>query len=267
MRAERMLASDLDGTLIDATGTDEGAMESFRDFVAEAKDLVLAYVTGRSFEHAVEGIAAAGLPWPDHLGTSVGTELRMNAGSRAHPRWEIDPRFRAMLQGRLGSRPLAEADPIVLAHEGTRQQPVASSHVFKRSFFVGTEVDVRALTRILERELEAAGFVGSLMSSVDPGTGEGLLDLLPHGVTKATAIEFLGERLRLDAQDIVFAGDSGNDLAALRGPWHGIVVGNASDALRAELHGRPRVVMAKEHVLRGVLEGLTELGWIDARTQ
>lgn len=264
----RMLVSDLDGTLIGSDRGHAAALARFRDFVRAHGDLTLAYVTGRAFAHAVDGIGAAGLPWPDHLGTSVGTELRANTGSRENPRWEFDRSFHDRLAARVGAHPLQQADSIVLAHRGTRLQPAEQQSDLKRSFFVEAAVDLGALTDALMEELQSAGFGCTPMQSVDPATGQGLLDLLPEGVSKATAIDVLRERNAFEPETIVFAGDSGNDIAGLKGRWHGILVGNAPEELREALRssGRdpawPRVVLAEGHVIEGVLEGLAELGWL-----
>ena len=53
----RLLASDLDGTLISATGGEDGAARRrFHAWRAGRKDIRLAYLTGRHFELATSGV-------------------------------------------------------------------------------------------------------------------------------------------------------------------------------------------------------------------
>lgn len=258
---DRLFASDLDGTLIPARGGQERALARFSAFVHEHPSTCIVYVTGRSFEHAREGIETAGLPWPDHLCTSVGTDLRSRSRENATPSWAVDEEFRSELSRRLDGHVLAHADDVVTAHPGVRRQPDREQGEFKRSFSVERGIDVRATARILQSALEQTGLRCSVLASTDPLTQEGLLDLLPPRVSKATVVEYLMRARSLPPESVMFAGDSGNDLAALCGPWRGILVGNA----RSDLHARVRAahtVVTRATVLEGVLEGLRHWGWL-----
>ena len=59
----------------------------------------------------------------------------------------------------------------------------------------------------------------------------GLIEMSPPGVTKATGLEEVARRLGVGAADVVAFGDMPNDLEMLRWAGHGVAMGNAHPAL------------------------------------
>ncbi len=263
MDRKRLLASDIDGTLIAPGTTDPEAVAAFRRWREGQSDLALAYVTGRSFENALETIESAGLPWPDAVASAVGTSVHWRRGDT----WEPDEAYSTQLAAALGVSRLDEVDPVVLGHDGIRRQAPEEQSRFKRSFLREARPFGDDLVRGIGSALLGRGLRVNLVSSLDPWTGDGLLDVLPRDTDKARAVEHLRARISLDVDAVVFAGDSGNDVAALSRPWWSILVGNAGDEVRA--HFRPgsraseNTILAREPVMRGVLEGLRRIGWMD----
>ena len=263
MDRKRLLASDIDGTLIAPGTTDPEAVAAFRRWREGQSDLALAYVTGRSFENALETIENAGLPWPDAVASAVGTSVHWRRGDT----WEPDEAYSTQLAAALGVSRLDEVDPVVLGHDGIRRQAPEEQSRFKRSFLREGRPFGDDLVRGIGSALTGRGLRVNLVSSLDPWTGDGLLDVLPRDTDKARAVEHLRARISLDVDAVVFAGDSGNDVAALSRPWWSILVGNAGDEVRA--HFRPgsraseNTILAREPVMRGVLEGLRRIGWMD----
>lgn len=64
-------------------------------------------------------------------------------------------------------------------------------------------------------------------------TGHGLVEASSPGVTKATGLTEVIRRLELDAADVIAFGDMPNDLDMLRWAGHGVAMGNAHPALLA----------------------------------
>jgi hydroxymethylpyrimidine pyrophosphatase-like HAD family hydrolase len=60
----------------------------------------------------------------------------------------------------------------------------------------------------------------------------GLVEMSPPGVTKATGLAEVASRLDVAAADVVAFGDMPNDLEMLRWAGHGVAMGNAHPALR-----------------------------------
>lgn len=59
----------------------------------------------------------------------------------------------------------------------------------------------------------------------------GLVEASPPGVTKATGLAEVAARLGVDAADVIAFGDMPNDLEMLRWAGHGVAMGNAHPAL------------------------------------
>ncbi|HXV92191.1 MAG TPA: HAD family hydrolase [Pseudonocardia sp.] len=60
----------------------------------------------------------------------------------------------------------------------------------------------------------------------------GLVEVSPPGVTKATGLAEVADRLGVAAGDVIAFGDMPNDLEMLRWAGHGVAMGNAHPALR-----------------------------------
>jgi hydroxymethylpyrimidine pyrophosphatase-like HAD family hydrolase len=60
----------------------------------------------------------------------------------------------------------------------------------------------------------------------------GLVEMSPPGVTKATGLAEVARRLDVSPSDVVAFGDMPNDLEMLRWAGHGVAMGNAHPALR-----------------------------------
>ena len=60
----------------------------------------------------------------------------------------------------------------------------------------------------------------------------GLLDILPRHATKIEALEYLRRRIELKKEDIIYCGDSGNDILPLTFGYKSILVRNAIDEVK-----------------------------------
>jgi hydroxymethylpyrimidine pyrophosphatase-like HAD family hydrolase len=56
--------------------------------------------------------------------------------------------------------------------------------------------------------------------------------LTHEGVTKGTAIRSVAEEYGVPLEDVMYVGDSGNDLSALRIVGHAVAMGNADPPVR-----------------------------------
>jgi hydroxymethylpyrimidine pyrophosphatase-like HAD family hydrolase len=132
---------------------------------------------------------------------------------------------------------------------------------FKLSFYTDAGRLDELVARV-QRELEKSLAPYTIVPSIDPFNGDGLIDVLPATVSKAHALEWLVQHMGSSREAVVFAGDSGNDLAALTAGYRAVLVGNA-DPLIAEqacqVHGesgwKNRLYLARGQATSGVLEG------------
>ncbi len=118
-------------------------------------------------------------------------------------------------------------------------------------------------------ELPAAQW--SIIGCIDPFTNDGLIDLLPRNVSKAYALEWWRKHESWEQEEIIFAGDSGNDYAALTAGYLSIVVGNAHQSVRERVQAAHlqqqwtnRLHLASAHSTTGVLEGCRKFRRFDS---
>ena len=70
-----------------------------------------------------------------------------------------------------------------------------------------------------------------IVYSYDSLDDKGLVDFLPDSATKQTALEYVAEEYGCRKGDVVFCGDSGNDIFPLTAGFLGVLVRNADDQL------------------------------------
>jgi hydroxymethylpyrimidine pyrophosphatase-like HAD family hydrolase len=132
------------------------------------------------------------------------------------------------------------------AVSGLAPQPEDRQTPFKVSYYIEADLDHRSVLAATRQRLESLQGSAQVVYSASPQNGIGLVDVLPAGVAKDAALRYLHHIAGVEAHRTVYAGDSGNDLAAFLAGFPSVIVGNAPEDL-------------KEEVLRkGAEEGLTE---------
>ena len=106
-------------------------------------------------------------------------------------------------------------------------QEQSKQNNFKLSYYLPLKADREKLFKAVENQLTQLGVEASLIWSIDEPEQIGLLDVLPRNATKLHAIEFLQKHLGYEHQEVLFAGDSGNDLPVLVSPIRSVLVANA----------------------------------------
>lgn len=255
----QVLASDMDGTFIPLEGNAENRKDLIQlSLLLEQRRVELIYVTGRHLEIVLDAIESEGLPRPDWLICDVGTSIYRRAGRH---QYDLVEPYAHHLQEKSGElernfvESLAESNSVELQEEAKQGR-------FKRSFYCDA-AQLHAVTNQLHQNLKESQVRYHIVESVDPFTGRGLIDLLPRGVTKAHALSWWVAYRGFHSNSVMFAGDSGNDLAALISGYRAIVVGNADRKLAmqiAEHHEasgwNDRLFLATKPATSGVLEGV-----------
>lgn len=256
---KRVLATDLDGTLIPLDG-DEQNRADLRILAREIRDnaISLVFVTGRHFTSVSNAIEESQLPQPDWIICDVGTSI-LERGSNGEFR-SIDA-YDEYLQQIISPMPIDALRERLETIRGLRLQEAEKQSRFKLSYYA----DAKELDRLVDRiqqELNVTKAPYSIIHSVDPFNGDGLIDLLPAEASKAHALQWWSTYARLDRDSIVFAGDSGNDLAALTAGYRAIVVANADHGViqrayneHREAGWKNRLYIARDKATSGVLEG------------
>jgi hypothetical protein len=237
----KILATDLDRTLLPngSWPADPDAIRLFNT-LTEANDLTVVYVTGRNLALSEQAIRDYGIRHPHILIGDVGTSIRhySDDGWAPHRAWD------AHVQ-RLSPRWDPEAVHAALAGiDGLRRQEAEHCGPFKQSYYVAHDRRAALLARV-DQQVKGR-FDEVIVYSHDSQTGSGLLDLLPAAATKQTALEFVADELGIAKGEVVFCGDSGNDIFPLTAGFSGVLVRNADEQLVAQV----RQAMAERSGIR-----------------
>jgi Cof subfamily protein (haloacid dehalogenase superfamily) len=274
----RLLATDLDGTLLRSDGT---VSAQTRAVIARAAQVgfPVVMVTGRPIRWLPEVAAATGLH-----GVAVAAngallyDLDRGEVVEARP---LTPDTMARV-----AAVLREAFPRVLfaaeygidfayekqyEHEWEIEPAVDSRGSMTPVVTVGVlaEIIARPAVKLLARNpeeitdrflQEATAVVGGLASVTRSGTSS-LVEIAAPGVTKATGLAAVAASLGVDAADVAAVGDMPNDVAMLRWAGHSFAVRNAhtdaTDAADSMLGTNDEDAVA--NLLQSILDALPQV--------
>jgi hydroxymethylpyrimidine pyrophosphatase-like HAD family hydrolase len=237
-----LLAADIDGTVF---GDDEGELLLLEFARNYRRSFHLAYVTGR-YRSSVQKLVDEGrLPRPDFICSNVGTDIDSlddplnSIGQKYHsqvgPEWDLETIYT-----------LGEGDGIYRQDFGEQQPP----------FQAGFNWDGQPQTLAAFHSRLAGLDHFHILASY----GE-FIDVLPGPLGKGKAVEFLQQELGLAPEQVVVAGDSGNDREMFETEFRGILPVNALDELKT-VACPPRHYLSALPAGRGVLDGLCHFGFV-----
>lgn len=243
-RPVRLLASDIDGTLLG----DEAAAERFwrvwRSLKKDERPL-LVYNSARTADDMLSLVEAKLLPRPDYVIGGVGTviaDVRRPGPLQAFIE-ELGPPFEAQAIA-----------AVMQSIEGASPQPQLHQLPHKISWHL-PEAEEESI-RELAMRFAAAGLDVKLVYSCRRD-----LDVLPSAGGKGGALAWICRRLSIGLDEVVVAGDSGNDREMFEMPHvRGVVVANALAELRDAASVHPRHFLASGCHADGVIEGLKYWG-------
>jgi sucrose-6F-phosphate phosphohydrolase len=226
----KILATDLDRTLLPngSWPADPGAIDMFNE-LTDRHNVLVVYVTGRNLALSEEAISQYGIRHPHVLIGDVGTSIRKYAPEG----WEADSGWDAHVKH---TSPKWDAEAVreaVSGVVGLVEQERVHCGPFKQSYYV--DHDNRETILKLVDERVKGKFDEVIIYSYDSQSGDGLLDFLPQSATKQTALEYIAREYDAGKDDVVFCGDSGNDIQPLTAGFCGVMVRNADDQLVANV--------------------------------
>ena len=225
-----LLCTDLDGTLLpNGEAAEAPGARGVLARLVESVPLRLAYVTGRDPQRVRDAIARWDLPPPDHVVADVGTSIfDADTGGAWHENAAWRERNMACWGGRDGRTLHALLDGIdaLVPQEPDRQRP------FKRSWYLPADAERATVERQVDERLRRAGVRAKRVYSLDPGSGRGLLDIVPEGAGKLGAVRHLRDSLGHADDTLLFGGDSGNDLDVLISEVPSVLVANGDAPTR-----------------------------------
>jgi sucrose-phosphate synthase len=241
--ADRLLVCDIDNTLI---GDREALAELLVWLDAHRDRVAFGVATGRVLERTLTVLEEWNVPRPDVLITSVGSEIHYG-----RPDLVADRNWKRTIDYRWDPVSLRECLAEV---PGIRLQPDRDQREFKLSYFVDSHEwpGAREIRRRLKEHIVAASLIYSHHE---------FLDLLPVRASKGRALQYLARRWGFEMDEVLVAGDSGNDADMLRSGALGVVVRNHSSELRY-LRGRDRICFTEWPYAHGILEGIDRHGFL-----
>lgn len=260
-----ILATDLDGTLIpgDALRPDDPQHQALARLrmLAATEKIEIVFVTGRHHDSVIEIMQAKGLPEARWIICDVGTSIFYRDEPAQQQPYRPLQAYVNHLDGIVGSFTIDRLKAEISISDDLRLQEAEKQGRHKLSYYCDAgRLDWHC--QAIERQLKRIAAPYRIVSSIDPFNSDGLIDLLPTATDKSSALLWWATFRGCDPQAIVYAGDSGNDYAALAAGFRAILVGNADRALarRVTEHHRQaghahRVYLARGHATAGVLEG------------
>jgi glucosylglycerol-phosphate synthase len=233
-----LLATDLDGTFL-AGNTDDRT--TLYQLISLHPDMDLVFVTGRGLESVIPLLSDPAIPQPKYIICDVGSTIV--DGETLLPLHELQEEIDLAWPG---EHIIEEA----LSHLNVlRRQEVPQER--RCSYYCEEKVGIEAARMIVE----ALGC--ELVISSDRH-----LDVLPRGVTKGGTLTMLVKHLCIDAERVLVAGDSLNDLSMFLQGYNGVCVGDSEPGLRENTKDDSRVFHAEKYGCGGILEAVSYFGYL-----
>jgi len=267
----KILATDLDRTLL-PNGSWQSDSEAISLFNAltEKHDVLVVYVTGRNLALTEKAIKEFGVRYPNILCGDVGTTIRKYEDGE----WKFDDGWIDHVKRESPGWDAMAIRDAVTGIDGMREQESEHLNQFKQSYYVEHEKNDQVLKKVNARV--KGKFDEEIVYSFDSQDGKGLLDFLPASATKQTALEYVAEEFGAAKEDVVFCGDSGNDIFPLTAGFSGVLVKNADDQLiknvKNAMNQNPELKVyfakgnfkgLKGYYTSGVIEGAYHYGVFD----
>lgn len=234
---DRALFSDLDQNLL---GKPEALAPFVETLQANRKCILFGIATGRRLDSAIKSLKKHGIPMPDVLITSLGTEIYYAPNLVPDYAWEmhIDYQWNPRIIRRL-------------LHElpGLQLQPRSEQSRFKVSYYIDPQIapDIPHITSLLHQHGHAANIMMSF--------GQ-YLDIIPVRASKGLALRWFADRRDIPLERILAAGGSGTDEDMMRGNTLGVIVANRHHEELSELVSGESIFFATRPYAEGILEAI-----------
>jgi HAD superfamily hydrolase (TIGR01484 family) len=226
-----LLCTDMDRTVVPNGFQPEhpDARKLFKRFCAVA-GVTLVYVTGRHIDLVKHAIYIYALPVPSYVISDVGTKIYRMVEEKWSEMLEWQVEIEKDWKGKTPEDIKRVLDPIseLILQESRKQ------NTHKLSYYLPLYLDNEDIIRRMESALANVDIDVSIIWSLDEPKNIGLIDVLPRHANKLHAIEFLQRKLKYSDEQVIFAGDSGNDLPVLSSHINAILVANSSTDIKAE---------------------------------
>ena len=234
---KKLIVSDIDHTLLG----DDTALINFNNLLNGINsDIGFAVATGRTVDSAFEVLKENNVMLPIVIISSVGSEIYYNykgelifsKGWQAHIKYQFNRQKIYDMMKQLNFLQYQE-------EENQRE--------FKISYYTSDNPgNLEMVKKVLMKNKMKANVIFS--------HGQ-FLDILPYRASKGKAIRYISYRWNIPNENILVAGDSGNDEEMLKGDLLGVVVGNHTPELDS-LRGSSRIYFSKRNYAGGIIDGI-----------
>ncbi|MBC8318111.1 MAG: HAD-IIB family hydrolase [Desulfobulbaceae bacterium] len=231
----KLLITDIDNTLV---GNKKRLADLLELLEKNSSAIGWGVATGRSLAMTLDIMTEQNIPIPDILICSVGTEIYYGPDLRTDKGWQ--QHLSHLWKPEKIREVLGKLDFI-------SQQDAEGQRRYKISYYM--EDDPEQLAAVHYHLQEA-----KLRCQVIYSHGQ-FLDILPYRASKGRAIKYLKYKWDIAPENVMVAGDSGNDEDMLRGRTCGLVVGNHSKELE-HLKGQNRIFFSEKKYSGGIIDGL-----------
>jgi sucrose-phosphate synthase len=221
-----------------------GDDEALRQFVQVARQqqrkFLFGIATGRRLDAALKIFKNHGIPIPEVLITSLGTEIYYPPQLTADVAWNnhIDRGWTPQVLRRI-------IDPL----PGLKIQPKREQSRFKVSYFYDAEIapSLEEISTILRQQ--------ELSVNTTLSFGQ-YLDFVPSRASKGLALRYVAKQWNIPLDRVLVSGGSGGDEDMLRGDTLGVVVANRHNEELSMLTDTDRVYFAEGAHAWGLLEAI-----------
>ena len=235
---DRALFSDLDQNLL---SSDSESLRALIELMRKNRQAAaFGIATGRPLESALQAMKRFGIPQPDVLITSVGTEIHYAPQLTADESWarHIDFMWNPVAIRRV----LGQLPGLALQEKSQQSQ-------FKISYYydAAKAPPLAEINSLLHQQDQT---VNTLLSF-----GQ-FLDVLPVRASKGFALRYFATQWSIPLEQILAAGGSGNDEDMIRGNTLAVVVANRHQEELSELVDAQRIYFAQKPHAAGILEAI-----------
>ena len=234
---DRAIFTDLDQNLLG----DPVSLKDFLEVIRQNRNCAtFGIATGRSLESALRIMKRYGIPQPDVLITSVGTEIYYAPYLTADILWHkhIDH----MWQPARVREALAEIEGLKL-QEKTEQSRYKISYRVDSRYAPGLD-EIHSLLRQADLSVNAFLSFGQY------------LDIVPMRASKGFALRWFADQWDVPLEHILAAGGSGTDEDMLRGNTLAVVVANRHEEELSHVTKTESIYFASKGYARGILEAI-----------
>lgn len=234
---DRAIFTDLDKSLLDNP-------DSLPDFIRvireNRKNASFGIATGRRLDSALKLMKQYGIPEPDVLITSGGTDIHYAPKLTQDSAWprHIEKQWTPQVVRR-----------VIDTLPGLLLQPKMEQSRFKISYYIDPEKapSIEEINQSLYQEEQLVNVILSF--------GQ-FLDVLPIRASKGLALRYMATTWDIPLDHILVAGGSGADEDMMRGNTLGVVVGNRHQEELSQLEDVERIYFAHAQGAGGILEAM-----------